>query len=113
MEQRIGYKVLTRNRLSAVVSRMSSNEIKSKSIYYPICKKAIPKGKQGPLCVFTTYSQAKAFKKIHQDGTGIIVKCHYKKSVKERVWFNNETSGVYIAFLPKGTILADSVTCLE
>jgi hypothetical protein len=109
MEQEIGYKVLTIYRKSAIVSRVSRKGQGKGTVYYPPHKKVVPNSGCGPLCIFTKLSQAMVFKKI-QAPSGIVVKCNYEKSLKNHIWIFEYLS---ISFLPRGTILADSVTCLE
>lgn len=114
MKELIGYKVLTKDRKSIIMScpYYTIQDKKSQGIYYPVHKKTIPNKHGGPLCVFDTHLQANRFSNA-ENRQGIVVKCHYTKSAKRRVWTTNKKWNIGIVFLPLGTILADSVTCLE
>ncbi len=105
-KQKIGYKVLDQNRASVVMgaSKHSPGHTYSKG------KRTLPKKYQGPLCVFDSINAATAFVDKYRDTPKIIVKCHYKLSKEKRVW---DTAMPGISLVPQGTVLADSVTCLE
>ena len=103
----IGYKVLTRNRHSIIVKG------KAARIYYPRQKTVCPLDDCGPLCVFKTQKTAKKFAcMVIGSAYYTIVKCKYKESPYKMIWTKNSATSS-LKSLPRGTILADSVTCLE
>ena len=110
MKELTGYKVLSKYRDSVIISRVNAHEFKS--VHYPINKEVKPHYGAGPLCVFKTFKAASNFEKTNTYFESLIVKCHYKRSLHKCVWVNGKETVSY-ACLPKGTMLADSVTCLE
>ena len=105
MKELRGYKVLTKDRRSCIVSCHNGARIYKKNV------KTIPKCGYGPLCVFETKRNA-------QDFTlkcNIIVKCKYTESKQVSIWEFYGGTKYYEPFylLPQGTVLASSVTCLE
>ena len=71
-----------------------------------------------PLCVFESRKEAALFGHWNLC-KGLIVRCTYKKSLENTIWIkDNYNLGTgncrrSIVELPTGTVLADSVTCLE
>ncbi len=104
-KQKAGWKVLSR--WGTRKSCMMSNTLQGKT--YPKGRKVVPVKGYGPLCVFTKKCYALKFVVGYPDDR--IKKCLYKPSKERRVWSNKDC--VYLSFLPLGTALADSVTCLE
>ncbi len=110
----IGYKVLTLRRHSIIQYPRDGG------IYYPVLKKVKPQVGYGPLCLFESYEMADMFRldAASYHALGRIVKCRYEKSLENSIWscdniYNGKAVKIYISTLPRGTILADSVTCLE
>lgn len=105
----IGYKVITKSRRSAISANLYSG------LHYPINKEVTPKMGCGPICVFQTIHQARAFKdgRVFTTKGLRLVKCKYIKSSKVHIWDRYSLKMYEIMLLPRGTILADSVTCLE
>lgn len=107
-KQKIGYKVLQVNRKSAVMYDSFG------CLYYHKGKKVTPKKGCGPLCVFSSFYDARVFVEWLTDTQKIIIKCYYKPSSIDYVWDEkNKKLSKHLIGLPKGTVLADSVTCLE
>ncbi len=78
--------------------------------------KVKPKKNCGPLCIFNTFEHAMELKKPF--ASAFIVQCEYKPSRIKEIYYptTNALMGkivVSLRKLPKGTILADSVICLE
>ncbi len=109
MEQRIGYKVITKDRYSALIIESVA------AIRYPVQKTVKPKDNCGPICVFRTAIQAKTFIRRHNSSRYLMkVKCSYEESDYKAIWTVTPPRGrVPLWCLPVGTALADSVTCLE
>ena len=109
----IGWKVLTEARHSAIRKHWCFG-----SRTYPKLKKVEPKEDCGPLCVFDCLIHAQRFV-TNWDSIGLtIVKCKYKKSKLKHIWdkwdnYHIPNCHIPIIALPEGTVLADSVTCLE
>jgi hypothetical protein len=78
-----------------------------------------PKKDNGPLCVFKDLKYAQKFMgitvgKVNFDRSHKIVPCRFTESKKKRVWVHGyESLSDKLKNLPKGTILADQVICLE
>ena len=109
MEQRIGYKVITKDRYSALIEDLAA-------IQYPVQKTVKPKDNCGPICVFRTAIQAKTFVNhfSRYNRYLLIVKCRYEESDSKSIWtVTTPPASAPLWCLPVGTILADSVTCLE
>jgi hypothetical protein len=109
MEQKIGYKVLTKDRWSSVMKSEHGGR------KYDINKEVKPISDCGPLCVFDTYNNAGRFREMFCLGRALTVKCKYIQSKQiyiSFIYLGNEERRI-LTKLPKGTILADSVTCLE
>ena len=114
MEQKIGYKVLRKNRRSII------QYFQYGGLHYPKLKEVKPREYCGPLCVFTSRERALMFSSMLDS---FVVKCTYIQSQIRQVWFpmifesypfrSLEVSTVNLHSLPTGTVLADSVTCLE
>ena len=105
MEQKIGYKVLTEGRFSLIQKEYEGG------LDYPKSKEIKPNKDCGPLCVFISHKSALIFARGCLKNT-TIVKCKYKESTIESVWSDFHTNR-HASNLPNGTVLADSVTCLE
>ena len=107
----IGYKVVDLARKSLIVQILYGGRT------YHTNKKIVPRPNCGPLCVFKTIVQAQTFKHTRLYPNRIkIVKCKYEKSSEAYVWssdYKHRISRYHINELPRGTVLADSVTCLE
>lgn len=115
MKELIGYKVLTSLRQSCII-------VKKGRKFYDKYTKTTPSKGCGPLCIFESYTTAKKYKMNYGLIDCIIVKCEYVKSTNCIVFIKNYyTHGKleyrnpqqYLQELPTGTVLADSVTCLE
>ena len=108
MQEEIGYKVITKNRYSALL-QYSVGKVK-----YEKGVTTKPLLHCGPLCVFESFEYASLFMQRYNRQTLTIVKCKYKKSLTEYVYINAKSGARYhIGHLPYNTVLADSVTCLE
>ena len=105
MEQKIGYKVLKRNRRSII------QDLYEGGLHYPKLTEVKPNKDCGPLCVFIFYKFALEFSEECRMAS-IVTECRYTESTIEYIWFN-EYFNRHIFNLPDGTVLADSVTCLE
>ncbi len=105
MTIKIGYKVLTSKQRKSIV-RVSSFGGR----IYGLNKKTIPMQGYGPLCIFDSYLTAINFVQAFMLSHYIIVKCHYEKS---SITILHDFGYDINVILPLGTILADSVTCLE
>ena len=104
-----GYKVLTHQRRSCVIAlRMGGR-------YYPVNKVAKAKRGYGPLCVFANKRDAERFAAVEaRPHEWLIAKCKYEPSRLEKIWHSrNPDWGRSLCFLPKSTVLATAVTCLE
>ncbi len=107
MQEKIGYKVLNSRRRSCM------RFIQEGGVYYKKDKKVTPKEYCGPLCVFDTLQNAVSFKEFYSNYYGQhIVKCNYVKSKITKIYVSSGFC-TQLVQLPIGTILADSVTCLE
>ncbi len=114
MKELTGYKVITDARHSAIVT------ISTGGVEYPKLKKTKPKKLCGPLCIFDTLDQAMDFVQkrciitAFRESDFQIVTCKYKKSKTAAIWNTDSWSSEFgLSSLPRGTVLADSVTCLE
>lgn len=102
----IGWKVLDKHRMSYLAS--------AGRVSYRTGKIAVPKKDCGPLCVFSskiyaeTFARKCAWKGLHF----LVVKCEYQPSRELHIW-HSKLRELGIPYLPTGTVLADSVTCLE
>ena len=108
MEQKIGYKVLTRNRMSFIISPEKGG------LQYKINEEVKPQTNCGPLCLFSSYHHAAALATSWLGGGhASIVKCKYIESKQKHIFKRNQKSKLHLNDLAFGTVLADSVTCLE
>ena len=130
-----GWKVITHNRKSIatevapawVLHYASNARVKDyPGRIYPKRRRVYPADGQGPLAVFETKEQAKEFLTTWQMPPAIewvggrplyprIVECRYRPSERDRLEINSPTFKAMLrgSALPKGTVLADFVTCLE
>ncbi len=117
-EELIGYKVLAEDRKSVMVTETMGK------VHYPLWGVAVPNKDCGPLCIFDSMLTAIHFKtaNICLGQIKTIVVCAYTLSHSKSVWNNLTHKGsldqeitlyMPLTSLPRGTILADSVTCLE
>jgi len=103
-KQKVGWKVLRRNRNSCIISGGHYTRVYLKR------RKTTPAPRCGPLCIFERREDAEDFSLPHL----IIAKCLYKPSNIKYIWTTRkETKKWDLWKLPEGTALADSVTCLE
>lgn len=109
MGELIGYKVLTEHRRSLLTPLYRGGKIYIKNI------KVTPENGYGPLCIFKSYETAACFRTMWCATTNIniIVKCKYIESIKSQIHMRFQTNGPEKIDLPRGTVLADSVICLE
>lgn len=111
-----GYKLIGRERLSLCVSYKNSRRV-----LYPVLEEARPPPGAGPLTVFSTkYHIRLFFKLFHWGPTATVVRCLYRATADQSVglWGSStplELVTKHNAFkeLPRGTVLADVVICLE
>ena len=104
-----GYKILRRDRTS-LITRIGS-------VRYGMDIETKPRKGFGPLAIFRNKTTARNFLKELSEMAqvdSIIVKCDYIESRHDYLWllFCGEKN-LLGPDLPPGTILADSVTCLE
>lgn len=101
----LGYKVILKDgRVSCIVGH---NEYKKLTVTKPV------KG-YGPLCVFVDEKSARAFKQSHYFDEVKIVPCVFVRSKETKIWeIGRKGYAVKIRRLPKGTVLASQVICLE
>lgn len=103
-----GYKVLTHKRRSCVVVLREGGR------HYPVGEAVRAKRGYGPLCVFANKRAAVRFANTCLLCEGFIVKCKYEPSHLYNIWQGRDQNwGRSLAYLPAGTALATTVTCLE
>lgn len=99
-----GYKVLSSGRTSAICTQY---------ITYPKNTRVYPKSGNGPLAVFDSEKKARLWASRYAF-LKIVVPCYYICSKHTYQWVvANSGSTHFGSFMPKGTILADWVECLE
>ena len=104
---KIGYKVVG-------CHRRSSGVHESEKLMYKKGKRVVPVGENGPLAVFKTFKYAKNFVGYRYTGGFQILKCEYVPSSEKELYIKE--LGMIVLFrtkFPRGTALAESVTCLE
>ena len=107
MTEKRGWKVLVGN--STRTSCVARGDAR---VHYNKNVETFPKKAYGPLCVFDSKQAAYAFIKLKTAWPDfMIVECRYKKSKHKKIWDGCIT--LSLSGLPRGTVLADSVTCLE
>ena len=110
MTERIGYKVLTEDRRSLIMS-FNMNFITplkyNHGHHYKKNKTIKPRFNCGPLAVFNTWDNASNFKTADE----IVVRCKFTLSTHINLWIDDEHKKT--GDFPTGTMFADSVTCLE
>lgn len=119
MKELIGYKVVSRDRKSAIINRSDF------AVEYKLNEWVYPKFKEAPLMVFGTCMDAEDFCRRESWKPLDIYRCEYKKSKRKWGWcldniayvvvqkiYKKKTSRL-LQELPPGTILADAVKILE
>lgn len=84
------------------------------SVPYNMNEWTIPKGGNGPLCLFRTLDSALKFVNSHflpEDGVEIH-RCIYEPSKSTSIW-RHWSRSTDLRFLPLGTVLADAVMILR
>ena len=112
-KQCIGYKVVIVKQ-QKFMSVVYDDDVAS--VEYKLNTKSRPRPNNGPLCVFSDMANAKFFFDYDMiSGRGNILKVRYKPSYENRVWTTvvNRKYSVPILYLPRGTVLADTVTPFE
>lgn len=103
-----GYKVLRKDRTS-IITRIGA-------VHYEKDIETKPRRDFGPLAVFGREADARNYLDVTWGSKAekyIIVKCNYIESKHTRLWLYNFGEKFVEHYFPSGTILADSVTCLE
>ncbi|MCB0448434.1 MAG: hypothetical protein KDD03_13185 [Gelidibacter sp.] len=123
MKTKIGYKVVTYDMMSYIISKELSEDRKF-SITYVLNEWVKPKSKYAPLMVFADKTSVENFLTANNSGSGYVYKCEYVQSKRKWGWCfgyinqqislrKNKKRAVSFGGLPRGTILADAVKLVE
>lgn len=108
---KIGYKVLTKTRMS-VISTFHDSDLRVHAKEYKIFRRITRQMGCGPLAVFNTLSNANKFMGVNCR-VSLIVPCAYKPYTDCLQAFWIDTTDLRFTYLPTGTMLAEEVICLE
>ena len=110
----VGWKVITADRKSCLKNLLTYHlGAASAVVKYPRGRRVGRSPGHGPLAVFDTQVNARAFRSGYGDGHHV-VRCRYVPSAAKHLWVAPQKFACkHFHDFPLGTILADYVTCLE